>query len=202
MSHPRTIALVRHGRSAYNLASRLNGDPDVPVHLDETGRDQVAALRERVAELPVDLAVHTRFVRTRETLDILLADRDLPRLECPGLDDVVLGEFEGADIEAYRRFRDEHGQDARPRGGESRIDALRRYAAAFARLAQVEADMPLVVTHDIPIRFLSNAIRGEDPLDGPVTSIGNASLLLVSRAELGAAIDVMDAAVRDRGTVR
>ncbi len=37
-----------------------------------------------------------------------------------------------------------------------------------------------MVTHDIPIRFLANAIAGEDPLDGPVHAVANASLLTVS----------------------
>jgi broad specificity phosphatase PhoE len=191
MPPPRTLVLVRHGRSDYNVARRLNGDPAVPVHLDATGVDQARALRDRLAPLPLDLAVHTRFGRTRETLDILLEDRDLPRIECPGLDDVRLGEFEGASVEAYRSWREGRTEEDRPEGGESRMDALRRYTAAFARLADADADMPLVVTHDIPIRFLANAMQGAHPLDGPVTAVANASVLEVARPDLLRAIDVM-----------
>jgi broad specificity phosphatase PhoE len=185
--------LVRHGQSDFNVARRLNGDPSVPVRLDATGVAQSEALRERIAALPLDLAVHTRFGRTVETLDILLRDRPLPRVECPGLDDVLLGEFEGAGVDDYRAWRETHGEDDRPAGGESRMDALRRYTAAFARLAEAGADMPLVVTHDIPIRFLANAIRGEHPLTGSVRAVANASLLEVTRGELQAAIGVMKA---------
>jgi broad specificity phosphatase PhoE len=195
MAPPASLVLVRHGRSTYNNEHRLNGDPEVPVSLDATGVEQVRALRERVATLPVDLAVHTRFRRTVETLDILFEGRSVPRLECPGLDDVLLGEFEGAHVDAYREWRDGRGHDDRPRDGESRRDALGRYTLAFERLAAVGASLPLVVTHDIPIRFLANAMRAEDPLDGPVTSVANASLLVVPRAELLAAIDVMKMAL-------
>lgn len=198
MTSPASVALVRHGQSTYNVARRLNGDPAVAVHLDATGVRQVTELRGRLVGLPIDLAVHTRFPRTRETLDILLDGRDVRRVECPALDDVRLGEFEGAAVEDYREWREARPQDARPRGGESRVDALRRYTGAFARLSRVAAHMPLVVTHDIPIRFLANAIAGDDPLDGPVTAVANASLLVVSHADLTGALDVMYATLLAR----
>ncbi len=95
MADGRTFALVRHGGTDYNAARRLNGDPSVPVHLTDQGREQVALLRERVAAMPVDLGVRTRFPRTGQTIGILLEGRDVPVVVCPDLDDVRLGEFEG-----------------------------------------------------------------------------------------------------------
>lgn len=189
------FALVRHGRSAYNAEHRLNGDPAVAVPLDEEGVAQVRALRPRVDALPLDLAVHTRFGRTLQTLDILLEGRAVPRRELALLDDVRLGEFEGAARDEYRQWRAARGPDARPEGGESRIDALRRYAAGFALLLEEAPGPTLVVTHDIPIRFLSNALRGADPLDGPVRDVANASLLVVERPAMRAAVTAMRAAL-------
>ena len=194
MADGRTFALVRHGGTDYNLASRLNGDPFVPVHLTEQGREQVALLRDRVADMPVDLGVRTRFPRTEQTIAILLEGREVPVVVCADLDDVLLGEFEGRPVEVYRRFRDENGQDARPRGGESRLDALARYTRGFERLLEVDAWAPLVVTHDIPIRFLANAIAGEDPLEGSVHAVANASLLTVGEADMRRGV----AAMRER----
>ena len=49
----------------------------------------------------------------------------------------------------------------------------------------------LVVTHDIPIRFLRNAMADDDPISGAVRSIDNASLLVVSRAQMLHGITVM-----------
>ena len=194
MADGRTFALVRHGGTDYNLAGRLNGDPSVPVHLTEQGREQVALLRDRVADMPVDLGVRTRFPRTEQTIAILLEGRDVPVVVCADLDDVLLGEFEGRSVEDYRRFRDENGQEARPRGGESRLDALARYTRGFERLLEVDARAPLVVTHDIPIRFLANAIAGEDPLEGSVHAVANASLLTVGEADMRRGV----AAMRER----
>ena len=194
MADGRTFALVRHGGTDYNLAGRLNGDPSVPVHLTDQGREQVALMRDGVAAMPVDLGVRTRFPRTEQTIAILLEGRDVPVVVCADLDDVLLGEFEGRSVEDYRRFRDENGQDARPRGGESRLDALARYTRGFERLLEVDARAPLVVTHDIPIRFLANAIAGEDPLEGPVHAVANASLLTVGEADMRRGL----AAMRER----
>ena len=194
MADGRTFALVRHGGTDYNLAGRLNGDPSVPVHLTDQGREQVALLRDRIADMRVDLGVRTRFPRTEQTIAILLEGRDVPVVVCADLDDVLLGEFEGRSVEDYRRFRDENGQEARPRGGESRLDALARYTRGFERLLEVDARAPLVVTHDIPIRFLANAIAGEDPLEGSVHAVANASLMTVGEADMRRGV----AAMRER----
>lgn len=191
MPSPRQLVFVRHGQTDYNALGRLNGDPSVAVALDEVGRAQVDALRDEIAALPIDLAVHTRFPRTVQTLDLLLAGRPVPRAPCPDLDDVALGEFEGASAEDYRAWRTARPQDARPRGGESRVDALVRYIAGFERLVDAAASMPLVVTHDIPIRFLANALAGDDPLDGPVRAVANATPVTVAEGDLRRAIGVM-----------
>lgn len=192
MAGSRIFALVRHGRTDYNAARRLNGDPAIRVVLDDEGRAQVQALRPRIAALPIDLAVHTRFPRTLETLDLLLPGGTVPRVRCPELDDVSLGDFEGASAGEYRVWRHAHPQDARPPGGgESRMDALVRYIRGFERLLDCDARAPLVVTHDIPIRFLANALTGDDPLDGPVTAVANASLRVVAEGDLRRAVGVM-----------
>lgn len=192
MASPRRFVLVRHGRTGYNALRRLNGDPSVPVTLDDVGRAQVEALRPEIAALPIDLGVHTRFTRTLQTLDLLLAGRDVPRTPCPDLDDLALGEFEGASAEEYRAWRLAHPQDTRPPGGgESRVDALVRYIRGFERILGSWARMPLVVTHDIPIRFLANALAGDDPLDGAVTAVANASPVVVAEQDLRRAVGVM-----------
>jgi broad specificity phosphatase PhoE len=189
---PDRLVIVRHGRTNYNERRRVNGDPSVDVRLTAAGMAQVARLRPRVAAMPIDLGVRTRFPRTLATLDILLAGRDVPRAVCPDLDDVRLGELEGADVDVYRAFRDAGGQGARPEGGESRLDVLARYVRGFRRLLAVRARMPLVVTHDIPIRFVLNALEDADPLEGPVTAIENGVLYDLSATDLTRAVDRME----------
>lgn len=192
MPSPREFVLVRHGRTDYNALHRLNGDPAVTVSLDDVGRAQVQELRDALAGRGFDLGVHTRFGRTVETLDLLLAGRDVRRVECPDLDDVALGAFEGASADEYRTWRRAHPQDERPPGGgESRMDVLVRYVRGLERLLACPARAPLVVTHDIPIRFVANALAGDDPLDGRVTAVANASPLVVREPDLVRAVAAM-----------
>jgi broad specificity phosphatase PhoE len=71
----RRFTFVRHASTVYNRLGLLNGDPHLPVPLDAGGRIAAAALAPLLAHCPFDLALHTRFARTRETLCLLLGRR-------------------------------------------------------------------------------------------------------------------------------
>src|SRR5580704_6351675 len=96
----RRFTFVRHASTVYNDLGLLNGDPRVPVPLDARGRLAAAALAPRFAHCPLDLALHTDFARTRETLYLLLGRRSVPVAVEPAFDDVDVGIFEGDTIEA------------------------------------------------------------------------------------------------------
>jgi broad specificity phosphatase PhoE len=183
----RLFVLTRHGRSTLNDEGRVNGDPAVPVPLTEGGREQATRLGRQLAELPIDLCVHTRFPRTRETADAILAGRDVSRFEQPLLDDIDIGELEGETIAAYETWKRAHGRgDAFP-GGESLDDAARRYARGFRELVARSERTILVVCHEIPVRYALNAAGGSDELDGPDHSIANATPYLFDEESLARA---------------
>jgi len=169
--------LTRHAHSTLNLEGRVNGDPSVPVPLTEEGRAAAARLGLQLANIPLELCVHTRFARTSETARIAVAARDMPiRVEEePLLDDIDVGDLEGATLADYRAWKREHSrQDAFP-GGESLDDAARRYARAFMRLVERPESTVLVVCHEIPIRYALNGAGGSTDLDGPAHAIPNAT---------------------------
>lgn len=169
----RLFVLVRHGQSELNLARRVNGDPAVAVSLTEQGRAEARALGYQVAALELDLCIHTRFGRTRETAAIALEGRQVPLEPDSLLDDIDVGELEGQTIEEYRAWKSKHRRsDAFP-GGESLDDAALRYARGFERLLEREEERVLVVCHEIPVRYALNAAAGSDELDGPVHELGN-----------------------------
>jgi probable phosphoglycerate mutase len=189
----RRLTFVRHASTVYNDRHLLNGDPRVPVPLDAGGRVAALALGRRLAHRPFDLALHTRFARTRETLMLLLDGRHDVRVAVePAFDDIDVGIFEGREVEAYRAWRAEHGLAEAVPGGESRLDALARYADGCARLlARHDARCVLLVVHDIPIRFLRNAVARADPLEGRARTVANLELLSLDEAQLGAGLAVM-----------
>ena len=71
----RSYTFVRHASTVYNGLGLLNGDPRFPVPLDAPGPGRGRRARPQFARLPLDLALHTRFARTRETLALLLGRR-------------------------------------------------------------------------------------------------------------------------------
>ncbi len=189
----RRYTFIRHASTVYNGRGLLNGDSRVVVQLDPAGRVAAASLAPQFAHVPFDLALHTRFARTRETLTLLLARRTDVRVAIEaGFDDVAVGEFEGLGLQAYRDWRELHGPGQAVPGGESRLGALARYADGCARLlARRDASRVLLVVHDVPIRFLRNALLRADPLAGPVRTVANLERVTVSEAQLAAALAVM-----------
>ena len=188
----RTFTLVRHGESTYNVARRLNGDPNIGVHLTEAGRVQATELAESLATVTFDGSGHTGFLRTRETLAIVLAGRSLARpIVYPDLGDLRVGIFEGADIDDYRAWRHEHRADQAPPGGESRLDALGRFINGFEELLRSKGRSLILATHDVPIRFLANALCGDDPLDGRISRIQNAEVRVLSETQLRSGVESM-----------
>ncbi|HZT45735.1 MAG TPA: histidine phosphatase family protein [Gaiellaceae bacterium] len=161
------LLLARHGESVLNFERRVNGDPGVVVPLTEQGREEARRLGAQVANVELDLCVHTRFPRTRETAELALAGRDVPSVVEPQLDDVRIGDLEGLPIERYREVKRELGRKRPFPGGESLDDAALRYAAGFRALLARPERRVLVVCHEIPVRYALNAAAGSDELDGP-----------------------------------
>jgi probable phosphoglycerate mutase len=180
--------IARHGESTLNLENRINGDPSVPVALTERGRDEARQLGRQVAHVRVDLCLHTRFGRTRETAEIALEGRNAPLEEEPLFDDIDVGELEGVPLEEYRAWKREHTRSDPFPGGESLDEAARRYAQAFRRLLERPETSILVVTHEIPLRYAINAADGSDNLDGPAHQLPNATPYLFDENALARAV--------------
>jgi probable phosphoglycerate mutase len=180
--------IARHGESTLNFENRVNGDPSVPVRLTDKGREESRLLGQQIAHIPIELCLHTRFPRTRETAEIALAGREIPFEEDAALDDIYLGELEGKTLDEYRAWKREHTRHDRFPGGESLDDAARRYATAFEQVLKRPESSILVVTHEIPLRYAINAAAGSDDLDGPAHQLANATPYLFDENALTHAI--------------
>ncbi|MCX4750135.1 MSMEG_4193 family putative phosphomutase [Kitasatospora sp. NBC_01287] len=133
-----TLLLVRHGRSTANSAGILAGwTPG--VDLDESGRAQAEALVDRLAGVPLALAVSSPLERCRQTLAPLLAAR--PELGEPTLDERLgechYGEWTGRPLqelalEPLWRTVQDHASAAAFPGGET-LRALSHRTVAAAR---------------------------------------------------------------------
>lgn len=148
---PRKIIFVRHGETAYNAKSRLQGQRDIA--LNARGRDQARmvgrTLRARIGAEIDRLEARKAFMasplgRARETMELVRAAMDLPpeayRIE-PALREISFGMWEGFTW-AELRGRDPKAVAAHradkwryvPPGGESYamlVERLRPWLAAL-----------------------------------------------------------------------
>jgi 2,3-bisphosphoglycerate-dependent phosphoglycerate mutase len=178
-----TVILARHGESELSAAGLVSGDPDEPRGLTEIGREQARRLGKRLADEPIDLCVTSEFVRVRQTADLALAGREVPRLVVPELNDVRFGEFEGRPFEVYRAWARERDPTEEPPGGESRAEVAARYVRGFRRVLERPERTILVVAHGLPLRYTLLALEDLDPTP-IVEQVPLAEPYRLTRAEL------------------
>jgi broad specificity phosphatase PhoE len=186
------VILARHGESELSVVGTVNGDPAVACALTPTGREQARKLGDLLADTELDVCVTSEFERVRETADLALAGRDVPRLVLAELNDIRFGRFEGGSLAGYRVWAAANDPTVEaPGGGESRAATIARYARAYrAILARPERTI-LVIAHGLPIRYVLNALdhRPPEPL---VDQVPYAERFRLSRGELEAAVTLLE----------
>ena len=171
----RLFIFARHAESVANVAHILNSDPAHPAALTTRGRAQARKLGAQVANLNIDLAFCTRFPRTHQTVDLALQGRGIPVLVEPRLDEVEAGVFDGAPIQAYWAWKEEHASNEPFPHGESLDAAVRRYVDALQRLLARRETVTLVVAHELALRYLTSAAAGALSSRSAHTNVANAA---------------------------
>jgi probable phosphoglycerate mutase len=130
------LVVVRHGRTAWNVAGRFQGQRD-PA-LDGVGRAQARRTADALTAFgPIAVVVSSDLRRARQTARLVARRAGVPVVTDRRLREVALGRLEGLDrTEAARRHLGELDRwltagDARPAGGETVTDAGARAAAAI-----------------------------------------------------------------------
>jgi alpha-ribazole phosphatase len=156
--------LVRHAESVFSAQGIANGKVDVRCPLSAQGVAQARALARDLADQDIDLCVTSELERTRQTADIALADRAVPRIVLPELNDPLYGRYESGPLDAYIAWALANDSAAEPPGGgEQRQKLVARYAAGFRKLVERPERTILIVTHALPAAYVLMAIAGRDP---------------------------------------
>jgi broad specificity phosphatase PhoE len=160
----RRAFFARHGESEYSARELLNGDVAVSVRLTPAGVDQARRLGQVLRAEPLDLCVTTELERVRQTADLALEGRAVPRLVVPELNDPLYGLFEGKTIEEYRGWASGAPSSESPGDhGESRFAIVERYVRGFRLLLERPEEALLVVAHSLPLSYLLGALEGLEP---------------------------------------
>ena len=155
--------LVRHGESVFSARGLATGRVDVRCPLSEEGVAQARALAGELGA-EIDLCVTSELERTRQTADLALAGRTVPRIVLPELNDPLYGRFESGPLDAYRGWAVANDSATEPPGGgEPRQAIVARYARGFRTILERPEHVILVVTHSLPIAYVRMALSGQDP---------------------------------------
>jgi len=185
------IVAVRHGETAWNVDTRIQGQLD--IELNATGRWQAERLARALADEPLDAIYASDLARAFDTARALAAGRALELCADAGLRERGFGHFEGLTYteierrhpEGARRWR-ERDADFAPEGGESLARFQARAVAAVAALAARHRGQHIaVVTHGGVLDALYRA-ASRIGLDAPRTwHLGNASINRLLHGEHG-----------------
>ena len=146
------LILIRHGRSTWNAAHRIQGLADPP--LDEVGREQARRLAERLRdEAPVALYT-SPLQRARETADIIGQALDAPVMSDERLKEYDVGDLTGLTweqvVEQYPDVasRWEKAEEVELPGEEGRETFQARVKAAFDEIISQHLEETIgVVAH-------------------------------------------------------
>jgi broad specificity phosphatase PhoE len=184
--------LVRHAESVLSARGIANGRVDVHCPLSARGAAQGRALARDLAGEDIDLCATSELERTRETADLALAGRAVPRIVVPELNDPLYGRYEGGPLDAYIDWALANDSAAEPPGGgERRQTLVARYAAGFRKVAERPERTILIVTHSLPVAYVLLALAGRDPAPR-VPLVGYATIQVIPAAELADAVSRLE----------
>jgi probable phosphoglycerate mutase len=176
------LCLIRHGQTAWNAATRVQGHID--IGLDATGRAQAQRLGAALAGEGLQALYSSDLARAHDTALAVARHTGLQVQRDPRLRERAFGHFEGlthAEIaerfpEDARRWRERDPGHAAP-GGESLLQFQARCLPAVAELAERHAGQCIaVVAHGGVLDALYRAATGL-PLQAPRSwRMANASI--------------------------
>jgi broad specificity phosphatase PhoE len=162
----RTLVLLRHGRTAWNHALRVQGQVD--VELDDVGREQATAAARVLAKLGPSLLWSSDLVRARVTADAVAEATGLTPTYDERLREFHLGERQGLTHHEYAAL-DPAGfaafrggcYDAAP-GAERTAEVRRRMCEVASELlaALGPGETGVAVSHGAAIRVATSALLG------------------------------------------
>ncbi len=152
-----TLLLIRHGMNDWvhgRLAGWLPG-----VHLSEEGRQQAAALSQRLGDLPITALYTSPLERCVETARAIAEPRGLALRILDQIGEVRYGEWEGAELKELYKHELWPGVQHYPSGtrfpqGETLGEAQRRMVSALDQLRERHpGELIAVVSHADLIRL-------------------------------------------------
>jgi len=180
--HATRLIAIRHGETAWNVDTRIQGHLDIP--LNDIGRWQAARAAEALAGEPIEAVYASDLSRAFETAAAVARVAGVEVVPEPGLRERHFGVFQGrtfAEIEAESpdqamRWR-KRDPDFTAEGGESLNTFRDRVVATVSRLAARHPDaLVVLVAHGGVMDVLYRAATGQGVQAPRTWALGNAAI--------------------------
>lgn len=163
------VYLIRHGEAEGNIKRIAQGHRNGA--LTEKGWQQVAALRERFADVPVDAVYASDLRRASDTAGAIYVPKGLPLHTDPAFREICLGRWEGhpwAELEENEpeKLRDfnRHTERWQVEGSETAQQVLDRFLPAlFAAADDNDGKTIAIFSHGCALRIVLTALSGQPP---------------------------------------
>ncbi len=182
MNEPTRICLIRHGQTAWNLATRVQGHLD--IGLDATGREQAERLGAALAGEGLQALYSSDLARAHDTALAVARHTGLPVQRDVRLRERAFGQFEGlTHAEIAQRFPDQalrwrqRDPDFGAPGGETLLQFQARCVPAAAELSARHPGQSIaLVAHGGVLDALYRAATGLPPQAPRSWQMRNASI--------------------------
>ena len=182
MTEPTRIIAIRHGETAWNVDTRIQGQLDIP--LSANGRWQAERLAAALKHEAVDAIYASDLARAWETAQYIGLAQGLEVMKEADLRERSFGDFEGKTFAEIKLLLPEQSMRWRtrdpefvPAGGESLTDLRHRVVTAAERLAaRHPGELIALVGHGGVMDVLYRAATRLD-IQAPRTwALGNAAI--------------------------
>lgn len=169
------IYIIRHGETEWNTKKLLQGATDIP--LNENGIEVAELTAAALRDVPFDMIFTSPLQRAEQTAQIIRADRQIPIVEEPRLQEISFGPYEGCccSREGYNipdpefiRFFTDPARYIPPEGGESIPDLIRRtkdFLQELIHTKEYQDKTILLSAHGAVVKGLLFGMGGEDLKD-------------------------------------
>lgn len=161
----KTIYLVRHGQTEFNVQKRTQGWKDSP--LTKKGIEQAKKVRDYFEKNHIlfDHAYASDLKRAMDTMKIIVPD-SIIQSSIPGLREMSFGKYDGwrhTDIPIH------HGPDFyKKNGGETRKEAIERALQTMKECMEASNHHTvLFVSHGIPVSGIFHSLQHQEGLKDP-----------------------------------
>ena len=182
---PTRITAVRHGETAWNAITRLQGQLD--IDLNDLGRWQAERVGAALADSALQVIYSSDLCRAHHTAQAIARHSGIAPLDIrthPGLRERCFGRFEGL---TYAQVGDLHPEEAlrwkqrdpawAPPGGESQTQVFERVHAALSTIAQAHPGAHIaIVTHGGVLDVFYRLATGQGISAARTWELGNCAI--------------------------